>query len=255
MTLRASTLWRDFAAATGLLTRVPLPVNWDLAGPRGAKAAWAYPLAGLWPAVIGGGLGMAAAGLGALPTIAAALAMVAQGFVTGALHEDGLADCVDGFWGGWTRERRLEIMKDSRIGAYGVLSLVLICLLRWSALTALLTTPLALTGLIAAALASRAAMVVVMGTLPQARPGGLSAKTGRPGSPQQAIALAIAAAVALGLCGLGTGVVLLITTAGAATAVALIARAKIGGQTGDVLGATQIVSETAVLAVLASVAG
>ena len=62
----------------------------------------------------------------------------AQALATGALHEDGLADSVDGFWGGATRERRLEIMKDSRIGSYGALALILSVLIRWTALSALL---------------------------------------------------------------------------------------------------------------------
>jgi adenosylcobinamide-GDP ribazoletransferase len=76
--------------------------------------------------------------LGLAPGPTAALALVAQALATGALHEDGLADSADGLWGGGTRERRLEIMRDSRIGSFGAVALVLVVLLRWSALSALL---------------------------------------------------------------------------------------------------------------------
>ena len=121
----------DIPAALRLLTRLPLP---GAGGPPRPSAAWAWPLAGLIVGTLAAGIGIAALPLGA--GIAAACAMGAQAMLTGAMHEDGLADCADGFWGGWTRERRLAIMKDSAIGTYGTMALLITGLIRWSALMA-----------------------------------------------------------------------------------------------------------------------
>jgi adenosylcobinamide-GDP ribazoletransferase len=236
----------DISEALGLLTRLPVRLRGE---PRGSQAAWAYPLAGL--AVGGLGALVAFALQAAPPALSAGLALAAMIIVTGALHEDGLADTADGLWGGWTRARRLEIMKDSRIGTNGVLALVLATLLRWVALAALIGAGW-IWAVVAVAVASRAPMVVVMAALPNARGDGLSASTGRPSAQAALVALAIGgvALLALGWAGLW-GVAALVA---AATAVALIARAKIGGQTGDILGATQQISEIAALATLAALA-
>jgi len=123
----------DIPAAIGLLSRLPVPVDTDLATRRGARAAWAYPLAGLVVGALAGLVAQVALWLGLPPSIAALLALAAMIAITGALHEDGLADSADGLWGGWDRARRLEIMKDSRIGTYGVLALGLTLLLRAAA--------------------------------------------------------------------------------------------------------------------------
>lgn len=241
---------RDMVVALGLLTRLPLPASaFDGLSDRApALAAWAYPLVGL----VTGGVAVLAAwcagavGLG--PSIQAILALLAGALVTGAMHEDGLADCADGFWGGWTQDRRLEIMKDSQIGTYGVLALILSLLLRWQAMTLLIASGGLLT-LIPVAVVSRAAMVWVMAKLRQARAGGLSAKTGQPPRAALLAALGIGAAAAL-LSGafFWTLVVAACTT----LAIASIARRKIGGQTGDVLGATQQGVEAACLLSLAA---
>ena len=244
----------DLPAALALLTRIPLPAGFfaDLDPQRpGAHAAWAYPLVGL---VAGAamGLGVSIALALNLPAAMAALVGIAAGLlVTGALHEDGLADCADGFWGGWTRERRLEIMKDSQIGTYGVLALFLMLGLRWSAMVVLIDGAAWGCALIAAAVASRAAMVGVMGTLPNARVAGLSSQTGRPPRPALLIALGIGLAALLLFA--PAPFAALFALGGVALAVGLIARSKIGGQTGDVLGATQVCGEVAVLAACASV--
>ena len=112
----------DLRLALGLLTRLPLPSTPDMA--RGAQAAWAWPLAGLAPAALAALAMTLGSALGVLPGVTAALGLAVSVMVTGAMHEDGLADTADGLWGGWTPERRLEIMKDSRLGTYGVLGLV-----------------------------------------------------------------------------------------------------------------------------------
>ena len=173
----------DLTAAFMLLTRLPLRGR---ATQPAARAAWAWPLVGL---VVGGAgaVALAAAlGLGAAPGLAAALALAVQVAATGALHEDGLADVADGFWGGRDRDRRLAIMRDSRLGSYGAIALILALLARWSLILAAATQPPAL---IAAAMASRAAMPALMRALPHARADGVSRAAGRPSVRLAGIAL------------------------------------------------------------------
>ncbi len=220
------------------------------------------PLAGLilaLPAALVLAAGWAV-GLG--PFLAATLAVAVAVVATGALHEDGLADVADGFGGGATRERRLEIMRDSRIGAYGGAALVLALALRIGALATLLDRigHAAVTGLILAAALSRVAALAPMVLLAPARPGGLSASVGRPGRASLATALGLGAVLALGAVPLGLplgGVALMILGAGlAALGLTRLARARIGGQTGDVIGACQQVAEiAALLALVAATAG
>ncbi|NDR56092.1 adenosylcobinamide-GDP ribazoletransferase [Aliiruegeria sabulilitoris] len=236
---------RDIALACALLTRLPVPVDGDFAARRGAGAAWAYPLAGLLVALIAGGIGWAALWLGLSPGLAAGLVLTGQVVMTGAMHEDGLADSADGLWGGWTRERRLEIMKDSRIGSYGVLAMVLALGLRWNALIALGAG--FLPALLVAALLSRAVIVVEMAALPNARDGGMSRSIGRPRAVTVGLAVLLAAGLSLAMIG-WTALLLLAIAGLVAFGCAMIARVKIGGQTGDILGATQQVSEIAILA-------
>ncbi|PRX35098.1 cobalamin-5'-phosphate synthase [Meinhardsimonia xiamenensis] len=242
----------DIGAALGLLTRLPLPAGLADGRARGAAAAWAWPLAGLVVGLIAALAGALALALGLPAGLAAAAALGVQVMVTGAMHEDGLADCADGFWGGWSRERRLEIMRDSRIGSFGVLALVLTVIARWSALAALFAAGSVAAPLLAAAALSRAAMAAIMALLPGARSDGLSASVGRPAARIVWWALGVAALAAVlftGLSGLLAG-----GTAAAlgAVGVAALARARIGGQTGDVLGAGQQMSELAALAAFAA---
>ncbi|EPX86499.1 cobalamin-5'-phosphate synthase [Rubellimicrobium thermophilum DSM 16684] len=239
---------RDIAEALALLTRLPVSVIPPM---RGAAAAWAWPLAGAAVGLLGALTAWAAMGLGLGAQVAAALALGMQALATGALHEDGLADCADGFWGGTTRERRLAIMSDSRIGSYGALGLILVILLRWSALTVLIRAGAEWEALIAAGALSRWPMAALLWALPPARADGLSRLVGRPDN--RALALGGGIALALALVATGSGSAGL----GAALAAAVVAgvwillvRARLGGQTGDTCGAVQQLSETAVLLTL-----
>ncbi|MGC9447100.1 adenosylcobinamide-GDP ribazoletransferase [Cereibacter johrii] len=244
---RLSQRWADVQLALALLTRLPLPGQ--ALPDRGAGAAWAWPLAGV---AVGGLAALTAAlalAVGLPATVAAALALAVQALATGAMHEDGLADTADGLWGGWTRERRLEIMKDSRTGSYGVAALVLVGLLRWSALAAALGGGVVL--LVAAAVLSRVPMVGLMALLPNARGAGLAQSLGRPDRRQAALAAAVGLGLALLLMG-PAALVLAVAGGAAALALGLVARAKIGGQTGDILGASQQLSEAAVLVAAAA---
>ncbi|AJE47992.1 adenosylcobinamide-GDP ribazoletransferase [Celeribacter indicus] len=240
----------DLATALALLTRIPVRAGFA----RSAECAWAFPLAGLAVGLMSGAVATVAIWLGLGADLVAAFALAAGVVATGALHEDGLADAADGFWGGATRARRLEIMRDSRIGTYGVLALGLALLLRFSALSALAHEDAIVTALIAAAGLSRAPLAYLMLLLPPARNDGLSVRTGRP--PRDAASLG--AGVAFGLSWLLVGFVPSVVAASALVAVTLlagrIARAKIGGQTGDVLGAAQVLGEIAVLATFTALA-
>lgn len=238
---------RDIAAAIALLTRIPLRADFS----RGAKAAWAWPIAG---AVVGlaaacGAWVLEAAGLP--PILIAGLALLVQTILTGALHEDGLADTVDGLWGGHDPARRLEIMKDSAIGSYGVLALVFGAGLRWFALAAVLHAYDAPWILVPLAMLSRAPMAVLSAALPNARGGGLSSSVGRASGLSAAIGVALAAGLALLTTG-GLFLAPMLWIAFGTIALAALARAKIGGQTGDILGASQQLAETLALLALAA---
>lgn len=228
-----------------LLTRVPLGRLRDPV-PSLAAAAWALPLAGLLVGLTAGAVMAAALALGLSPLVAGGLALGAQVMATGALHEDGFADICDGFWGGASPERRLEIMRDSRIGSHGTVGLVLTLGLRWLGLAALADMQ-AIVAVIAVAMASRVAPVALMGWLPAARIDGLGAQ-GKAVGRRSVLAAALLGGLPMLL--LPQGWAALIAAGLAVAVLALIARAKIGGQTGDVLGGGQQLAEIALLLAL-----
>lgn len=237
----------DIPTAIGLLSRLPVKAD----GKRGAAAAWAFPLVGLITGGVAAACGWILLALGLSASLTAGLALVVMITVTGAMHEDGLADTVDGLWGGWDTARRLEIMKDSRIGAYGVIALVLSLLLRWVALTALAGAGMLPVALIAISALSRAPMVLMMASMPHARKDGLSASVGRVDAKTAIIAVGIASLIAITLLG-WVGITAMIAVLIAGIFCALVAMRKIGGQTGDILGATQQIAEIAALIALAA---
>ncbi|NMD06973.1 MAG: adenosylcobinamide-GDP ribazoletransferase, partial [Phyllobacteriaceae bacterium] len=185
--------------ALRFLTRLPIPFTRTVDLPPLSQSMRLFPLAG---ALIGAGGGAALAGLvwsGAPSLLAAALVAGLGLLVTGALHEDGLADTVDGFGGGKSRERRLEIMRDSNIGSYGTLALVTTMLLRvacYEDLSGL--EPLAIVAVLAASASfSRALMVDLLWATRPARSDGLSVHAGTPGRNGAAFAIITAAALTL----------------------------------------------------------
>jgi adenosylcobinamide-GDP ribazoletransferase len=236
----------DFAIATALLTRLPVGVMPPADGAI-AASGWAFPL-------VGAGIGGLAAlaflvaellGGGSAP---AALLAVALGIaVTGALHEDGLADTADGFGGGRSRDEKLAIMRDSRHGTFGIIALVLSIGLRAAALGTIGEPIGAALALIAAHAASRGALPLLMRILRPARADGLGAAAGRPGPMVAVIAAANGAALALGLLGPRTGAVALVLSTGALALAAVLAHRQIGGYTGDVLGFFQQIGEIVML--------
>lgn len=252
---RAAGLLGQFAAAWTLLSRLP----WPFAVPRdmGAigRGVWAFPIMGALLGALGGGAYWLAREIGLPAFVAATLAIGFLAFATGALHEDGLADTADGFGGGSTREQKLAIMRDSRIGAYGVLALVIVSLLRIGALAAM-SGPIGFAALIAAASLGRGFAALPMSLLPPARADGLGRAAGRaPGFPAcLALILAVAAAtlVAAGYDLPWRALGYAVTAAFFAVLfVTMLALRHIGGVTGDVLGAAILAGEAAALVALA----
>jgi adenosylcobinamide-GDP ribazoletransferase len=248
-------------------SRLPVPAlpgESDAASPPDfAALPRALPLAG---AIIGavGALALAiACGILALPaTVGAAFATAALVLTTGAMHEDGLADTADGLGGGTTRERRLEIMRDSRIGSYGAAALALALLMRVLILAALVDAegwPTAAFALVAAAAVSRLAGLLPLWMLPAARTDGLASSVGRPSDASMAIGGLVALTVAIGCLAWTIPLAKVLAACAAALLAVLplvsLARRLIGGQTGDVAGAAQQFAEIAFLAILAAGTG
>jgi len=238
----------ELASSILFLTRLPLP----RATPTGAaiaEAAWAFPVAGVLIGVIGALIYALAhwAGLPAWP--AAALSVAATLAATGCLHEDGLADTADGFGGGKTREQKLAIMRDGRVGAYGVCALSLAILVRVSALASLADTALVAPALIAAHGAARATMPALMFLLSPARSDGLSHDAGRPAGTIVAVAALLGLLILAGCVGLVPAIAAAILLAIVIALMAWLSATQIGGQTGDVVGALEQVSEIVILLV------
>lgn len=236
----------DIRACIGFYTRVPIAF-----GPGSgsfADAQWAAPVAGVVIGLAAALLLGLALRLGLPAPVAAMLALGAAMLIGGALHEDGLADVADGFGGGRTPERKLEIMRDSRIGTYGAAALIVGILLRWSALTAIAAQSGWHAGLamVAAHAASRALFPLFMRLVPPARADGLSAGIGRVGYATARAALAIGAAALL-LIGLPGALLAALLLAILFVGLKRLAERQIGGQTGDVLGALQQGAETMIL--------
>jgi adenosylcobinamide-GDP ribazoletransferase len=243
--------WRDLALCLVFLTRLPLPV-FDFRDRTLAQAIWAAPLAGLVVAVIAALVFAVATSLGLSPGTAAALTLAASLLATGCLHEDGLSDVADGFGGGKSREKKLEIMRDSRIGAYGASALALSLLIRWTALSDIANPISVLATLIAAHMASRGLFGAFMHWLPPARSDGLSAGAGTV-SRETAIvgaAIGLAALLLLGPTGaIGAAILLAAIFLG----LRALCLSQIGGHTGDTLGALQQFAEIAVLLVASTI--
>lgn len=251
MSLRGARL-AQIQVALMLLTRLPAG-QLQPPAPSLSAALWAFPLAGL--AV--GGLAALTMALGLwlhLSTnVAAGLAIAVGILATGALHEDGLADLADGFGGGRDRDQKLAIMRDSRIGSYGALALILSVGLRWQTIAALPGAE-AVWALLVIAAASRAGLPLVIWRLPAARPDGLG-KSAAGANWRGVWVAALVGAIALA-CGLGPAKAALVALAMALTGfcIARLALRQIGGQTGDVLGAMQQTTELAAWVMLLAIA-
>ena len=245
---------RDLAACLRFYSRLPIPPLAFETAPHAMldfeRSVGALPLAGALIGLVGAVALWLAGWLGLPASLAAVLALATLILVTGAMHEDGLADCADGLGGGGSLTRKLEIMKDSRLGAFGVLALVVSFALRAGALAALIERfgfgPAGAV-LIAAAAVSRTAGLLPICLLLPARREGLGHAAAAPSFEALNLAAGLATLIALlaPACGLGFGRLLaaLALALGGAWAVTLLARREIGGQTGDVAGAAQQLAE------------
>jgi len=248
--------WTDTGTAAAFLTKLPIDGGAARDLRRLARASRTFPLIGLGVGLAGGIVYAVAHGLSLDPTIAAILAVSATILLTGGLHEDGLADVADGFGGGDDREAKLRIMRDSRIGTFGVIAVVLALAVRIAALSAIGAaegSSAVIAAMIACHAASRAFIVVVMEREPLARVDGMAATAGRPTQPTALWALGIGVVIAL-LCESLAAFVALAVGAAIAWIIAWLARRQIGGQTGDVLGTVQQGTEIGMLLALAALA-
>ena len=228
--------WAELVAATTLLTR--LPVGGLVAThPPPAECVWAYPLVGLLAGMASAAVLAALLAVGLPQPLAALWVLAVACLLTGGLHEDGLADTADGFGGGRTVERKLAIMRDSRIGSYGGLALALSLLVR---ATALAISAHPVQAAVLAAVLGRGAMLVPLALLRPARTDGLAAMLGA-ARGRVAVGLALAAPAALWSPKAAIGALL------AAFALSALARRQVGGYTGDVLGAVEQLAECAAL--------
>ncbi|MBY5163913.1 adenosylcobinamide-GDP ribazoletransferase [Salsipaludibacter albus] len=256
---------RLLVVAGRFLTRLPLP-DIDLRDDDLARATGLFPVVGLVVALLAAAVALLARPLlGPLP--AAVLAVATGVVVTGAFHEDGLADVADGWFGGWDAAGRLEIMRDSRVGTFGASALVLVLGLRVALLAGLPATGPTLVGRpdlptavppVLAALATghvvgRAGILVALWSAPVAPAGSLSTLVAGPGS---AVTTGIGLATAVGVAWIATGAwapVLLALVALVAIGTARWSVHKVGGLTGDALGATALLGHVTAMAVVVAV--
>jgi adenosylcobinamide-GDP ribazoletransferase len=235
--------WREFRLAIGFFTRLPLK------SPAGqvAEAARAFPIAGAIVGLIGSGIYLLAMEVGLSGLLAALLAVAATVIVGGALHEDGLADFADMLGVRGDRDRKLSVMRDSRIGSYGVLALGFSTAIKVGALVSLGDPRTVAGALITAHVCGRAVLPIIMRSLSLARATGLAVEAGKPSAAATYQTLGVALLISAFACGPGAALVSLVVAIVAAFLVSEVARRQIGGYTGDVLGAAQEIAQLAIL--------
>jgi adenosylcobinamide-GDP ribazoletransferase len=248
-------LLADLCVCLGFFTRLPCPWAAKERAPVTLamlpSAVRMLPFAGALVGGLAAAVLAAAAALGLPSPVAAPLAIGALVLLSGAMHEDGLADCADGFFGGTSRVRKLEIMQDSRIGVFGVVALALSLCLRAASLALISerSIGLACAVLIGAAALSRSLALVPLALLPPARLDGAGFAAGKPARGAFGAAISFAILFAILPVPAGASLYQALTGIGlaaiAAQGLAAFAKRQIGGQTGDVAGAAQQLAELA----------
>ena len=241
--LHLSDLLHDLLAGLGFFTRLPVRApNVALAqaamvfsaiGALIGFAATLFYVLGLW--------------IGLSSLMAAALAVAATALVTGALHEDGLADFADMLGVRGDRQRKLAVMRDSSIGSYGTLALVFVSLMKVAAIAELAIPGQVAGALISAHALGRGVLPIIMRTYPLARSNGLAVHAGRPPVKGTYIALALAAVIAGLVGGPGAAFVSTLSALVVGFIIAHLAYRQVGGYTGDVLGAAEQLVEVTVM--------
>jgi adenosylcobinamide-GDP ribazoletransferase len=238
----------DLKLAVVFLTRLQLRLEGRRVGIGDlASVVHFFPVVGLLVGATGAVVYLAAsfAHLPSLPAVV--LTLGAMALLTGALHEDGLADTADALGALPDRDRALEIMRDSRIGSFGAIALILVMTGKLAAIAGFWDGYRAAAAVIAAAAFSRAVMPVVMYLQPSARGRGLAAEAGRPPVERVLAALAIGIAAAIVLLPAGQALTAVLVAAAAAAITAWALGRAFGGCTGDTLGAVQQLTELAFL--------
>ena len=242
---------REFFNALRFMTIFPVPSSDTATAPDWlSRCAKYFPAVGICVGLVSS-VALLLAGAIWSPVIAALLAVAASLVITGALHEDGLADVGDGFGGGRDRAAKLSIMRDSRLGTYGVIVLLVGFSARLSALASLPVASVVASLVVAHTLA-RAAIPVLAANMPFARDDGFGKSAGQPDVASAATAVVIAVVLALVCLPVKAALLAVVVTVAGAAAMAALAWRQIGGVTGDVFGAVEQVVETAVLVVLAA---
>ena len=241
----------DLRTAVAFLTRLPMPHPQGPMPQNFVRAHRMFPVVG---AAIGAVVGLLCLGMrmiGVPDLAAAALALGVSAILTGALHEDGLADVADGFGGGRDPAAKLEIMRDSRLGTYGALILMVSFVAKLSAL-AVLPDAFVVQSMIAAHALARGVLPAMSMSLPYARTDGLARNAGQPDSTVAATAGVIALLIALLSLSWTNALGAALAAGACAIGMVWLARRQIGGQTGDVLGGAEQLGETAILVLLAA---
>jgi adenosylcobinamide-GDP ribazoletransferase len=250
----------ELVHALRFLTRLPVPLSRTLDPPPLHQTMRMFSTAGALIGLLSGGMLWLSTQLDVPSLLGCTIAVAATVMLTGALHEDGLADFVDGLGGGKTREQRLDIMRDSRIGAYGSLALILAVLIRVFTYESLLSQEwnILLLAIAASQSFSRALVVDLMWATPPARSDGLAAMAGRPSRSVAIFAIVIGLAITMStaiFAGPESAVVALGMGLAATALVRRFALRLLGGQTGDVCGAAQVACELAMLVAFAATLG
>ena len=261
---------QDIRIAFAFLTRIPVPYPLDKNGKpierSLAETSWAFPLVGLLVGVCGSLIMVLSDTLNLPVYVSALLAITTTVFITGALHEDGLADVADGFGGSHDRDRKLEIMKDSTVGSYGALALCISVLLRTLLLGSLLDwgsmdqvqggvnyPSAAIVIMITAHIVGRGYVPLIMTHLPLARKNGLAAVAKKPKLRSSYGSLLITLLFVFSLLPFLSALIILSTALLILTLVSWLSLRQIGGYTGDVLGsAVQLCEITVYLAALSA---
>jgi adenosylcobinamide-GDP ribazoletransferase len=244
-------LTADLRIGLSLCTRLPFGPAVPIEEGDVARASWTFPIAGLLIGLAGTLVYWLAVRLNVAPLPAAALTLAVTMLLTGAMHEDGLADTADGL-GGSTREGKLEIMRDSQIGTFGACALAISLLLRWSTIADIAEPRFVALALISANVAARACLPAFMHLVPPARSDGLSSGAGPPPGSSVVAAVLLGTLCLLFSFGLTGSVVALLMLVLIGFLLARLASQQFGGQTGDVLGALEQVAEVAILLIAAS---
>lgn len=239
----------DLRLAIMFLTRLPIPHSDGVVNFQ--RAMRVFPLVAAGIGLVVGLLQLGLLKLGLPPLAAAALTLGASALLTGALHEDGLGDTADGFGGGRDTAAKLEIMRDSRIGTYGTLALIISFAAKLAALAAL-PPAFVIPGLVATHALARSPLPAMAVLLPPARNDGLSVTAGTPDQATAVTAAAFGFVITLICLPWGTAFAAIVLTILAAAGMGWLARRHVGGHTGDVLGGTEQVCETLILLLLAA---